>query len=83
VGDRLDEMAGQVKKGVGDLTGNEEMEREGQAEAERAKLEREAEGAIDKGVGKAQETWGDITGDEGTEAKGTARQAEGDLKRVG
>ena len=83
MGDRIDELKGQVKEGVGDLTGNEEMEREGKAEADRAKLERETEGAIDKGVGSAQEAWGDLTDDPETEARGKARQLEGDAKRAG
>jgi uncharacterized protein YjbJ (UPF0337 family) len=83
MGDRIDELQGKTKEGIGTLTGNETMAREGQAEADAAKLERETEGAIDKGVGKVQETLGDVLDDEGMEARGEARQAEGDLKRVG
>ena len=83
MGDRVDEAVGNTKKVVGDLTGNESMERQGQSEADRAKFEREAEGAVDKTIGKAQETWGDITGDESTEAEGKARQMEGGVKQAG
>jgi len=83
MGDRVDEIKGKAKQSVGDLTGNEDMAREGQAEATEAKARREAEGAVDKGVGKVQETLGDVTGDEGSEAKGKARQAEGDIKSAG
>jgi uncharacterized protein YjbJ (UPF0337 family) len=83
MGDRIDELQGKTKEGVGNLTGNEEMAREGEAQADAAKLKRETEGAIDKGVGKAQETLGDVIDDEDMEAQGKARQAEGDLKRVG
>ncbi len=83
MGDRIDEIKGGLKKGVGDLTGNEEMEREGAAEQDAAKAERETEGAVDKGTGKAQEAWGDATDDPETEAKGKARQVEGDAKRAG
>jgi uncharacterized protein YjbJ (UPF0337 family) len=83
MGTRFDEAVGNVKEDVGDAIDDEQMEREGQAQADRAKLQREAEGAIDKGVGKAQETWGDLTDDAETEAKGIARQAEGDAKRAG
>jgi len=83
MGDRLDEIKGKAKQSVGDLTGNEEMVREGEAEATAAKARREAEGVVDKGVGKAQETWGDVTGDEETEVKGKARQVEGDIKSAG
>lgn len=80
---RLDEMKGQMKQGVGTLTGDDDMRHEGQAEAEAAKLERETEGAADKGVGKAQETAGSMTDDRETELKGKARQAEGDIERTG
>ncbi len=83
MGDRVDEVKGGLKKGVGDLTGNEDMQREGAAEQEAAKAKRETEGAVDKGVGKVQEAWGDATDDPETEAKGQARQVEGDAKRAG
>jgi uncharacterized protein YjbJ (UPF0337 family) len=59
------------------------MAREGEAEADAAKLQRETEGAIDKGVGKVQETLGDVMNDEDMEARGEARQMEGDVKRAG
>ena len=81
--DRLEETKGRLKEGVGDLTGNEQMEREGRAEADGAKVRREVEGAVDQGVGKVQEEWGDLTDDPATEAKGKARQLEGDAKRAG
>ncbi len=83
MGDRVDEVKGGLKKGVGDLTGNEDMEREGAAEQTTAKAKRETEGAIDQGVGKVQEVIGDVTDDPETEAKGKARQLEGDAKRAG
>jgi uncharacterized protein YjbJ (UPF0337 family) len=83
MGTRYDEAVGNVKETVGDVIGDEQMEREGQAESDRAKLQRETEGLVDKGVGKAQEAWGDLTDDAETEAKGVARQIEGDAKRAG
>jgi uncharacterized protein YjbJ (UPF0337 family) len=83
MGDRIDEAVGDTKKVVGDLTGNEGMEEEGKAQADRAKFERETEGAVDKTIGKVQETWGDITDDESTEAEGKARQMEGSVKQAG
>jgi uncharacterized protein YjbJ (UPF0337 family) len=81
--DRVDETVGNVKETIGDLTGNEDLQREGQAQSDVAKLQRETEGAVDKTVGKAQETWGDITGDEETEMEGKARQMEGSVKQAG
>jgi uncharacterized protein YjbJ (UPF0337 family) len=80
---RVDEIKGKVKQGVGSLTGNDDMAREGEAEATRAKAEREAEGMVDQTVGKLEETVGDITDDTQTELEGKARQAEGDIKRTG
>jgi uncharacterized protein YjbJ (UPF0337 family) len=83
MGDRVDEAVGNTKKVIGDVTGNEDLEREGTSEADRAKLQREAEGAVDKTIGKVQETWGDVTDDEETEARGKARQVEGEVKQAG
>jgi uncharacterized protein YjbJ (UPF0337 family) len=83
MGDRIDELQGRAKEGIGNLTGNEDMAREGQAEADASKLQRETEGAIDQGVGKVQETVGDLLGDEDMEARGKARQLEGDVTRAG
>ncbi len=78
---RLDELKGQLKKGVGSLTGNDEMRREGEAEATVARTQREAEGAVDEAVGTSQQKIGEATGDRETELKGQARQAEGEAKR--
>ena len=80
---RIDELQGQIKKGIGNLTGNDEMKREGQAQEQTAKLKREAEGAVDQGVGKAKEVVGEATDDTQTELEGKVRQAEGDIKRAG
>lgn len=80
---RIDEIKGKLKQSVGSLTGNDDMAREGEAEATTAKAEREAEGMVDQTVGKAQELAGDATGDTGTETEGKARQAKGDIERSG
>jgi len=79
---RLDELQGQIKKGLGALTGNDEMQREGEAQEQEAKLKRKAEGSVDQGIGKTQEAVGEVTGDRETELKGKARQAEGKAKRT-
>lgn len=83
MGDRVDETIGNTKKVIGDLTGNEDLEREGQDQATGAKLQREVEGAVDKTVGKAQETWGKVTDDAETELAGKGRQLEGQAKQAG
>ena len=81
--DRVDEWKGKAKQGVGDLTGDEQMKREGQAEEAEAKAEREAKGALEEGKGKAEETWGDITDDPEHQARGEAEQIKGDARRKG
>ncbi len=81
--DRVDEIIGKAKQSIGNLTGNEDMKRDGDAQATEAKAKRETEGAVDQGAGKVQETWGDITDDKETEAEGKAKQVEGDIERAG
>ena len=81
--DRMDELKGRIKEGVGGLTDNEQQEAEGKAEAERARVGREVEGAADSATGAVQEGWGKLTGDASTEAEGKVRQAGGDIKRAG
>jgi uncharacterized protein YjbJ (UPF0337 family) len=83
MGDRTDELQGKVKGGIGDITGDDAMKREGELEEATAKAKRETEGAVDKAAGKVQEEWGDLTDDASTEAKGKARQAEGEAKQAG
>lgn len=81
--DRVGEIIGKAKQSIGNLTGNKDMKRDGEAQETEAKVKREADGAVDQGAGKAQETWGDVTDDKETEAKGKAKQVEGDIERAG
>ena len=83
MGNRIDELQGQIKQGVGTLTGNEELEREGATQSEKARLQREADGAIDQAAGTVEEKVGEVTDDPETAAKGKARQVEGDIERAG
>ncbi len=83
MGNRIDELQGQIKQGIGTLTGNEDMEREGATQTEEARLKREADGVTDQVQGTVEEQVGGITDDTETELKGKARQVEGDVKRSG
>lgn len=80
---RMDEIKGQAKETFGGLTGNEDMKREGQAEKDAAKVQREAEGVADQAEGKVKETVGSVTGDEQTQAEGELQQKKGDAERAG
>ena len=83
MGNRIDELQGQIKQGLGSLTGNEDMEREGAEQTDQARMQREAEGAVDQATGKVEEKVGDVTDDPETELRGKARQTEGDIERAG
>jgi uncharacterized protein YjbJ (UPF0337 family) len=81
--DRMDELKGNVKEGVGKLTGNERLEAEGDAEADAAKARRETKGVMRQAGGKVKETVGDLTGNERLEAEGEADQLRGKADRLG
>lgn len=81
--DRLDELKGNVKEGLGKVTGNERLEAEGDAEADTAKARRETKGAMRQAGGKVKEAVGDLTDDERLEAEGKADQLRGRVDRLG
>jgi uncharacterized protein YjbJ (UPF0337 family) len=81
--DRLDELKGNVKEGLGKVTGNERLEAEGDAEADTAKARRETKGAMRQAGGKVKEAVGDLTDDERLEAEGKADQLRGRADRLG
>ena len=83
MGDRMDEMKGNIKQGVGKVTGDEDMQAEGQAEHDTAKASREIKGAGTELKGKVQEGVGKVTGDEETRARGIADQMKGKADRAG
>ena len=83
MGERFDEMKGNVKEGVGKLTGNERLEAEGETEADAAKAKRETKGAAKQVGGTIKEGVGKLTGDEVTEAEGKADRLRGKADRAG
>ncbi len=81
MGDLIDETKGNVKEGVGKITGNEQMQREGQVESDAAKAQRQVKGGIEQVQGKVQEGVGTLTGDQSTVDAGKAKQVEGEARR--
>ena len=81
--ERVDELKGDVKQGLGKLTGNERLEAEGKAEHDAAKAERELKGAANQAKGSVKEEIGKLTGDESLEAEGAADRLKGDVQRTG
>lgn len=80
--DRIEEIKGRVKEGVGKITGNERQEAEGDAQAEVARSDRKAKGAATEASGVIKETVGKIIGDEVTEAEGKAERLQGKAQRT-
>ncbi|MBV9133765.1 MAG: CsbD family protein [Chloroflexi bacterium] len=83
MGDRIDETKGNVKEGIGKLTGNTDMQAEGRAEHDTAKARREVKGTANQVKGSVEEGLGRVTGDDETRARGTADKLKGDTQRTG
>jgi len=81
--DRFDETKGNIKEGLGKMTGNTDMEVEGRGEKESAHARREVKGAANQMKGKVEEGLGKVTGDDETRARGTADRIKGDTQRAG
>jgi len=83
VGDRTEETKGNIKQGIGKLTGNTDMEAEGRAERDTAKVKREVKGAANQVKAAVEEGLGKLTGDDETRARGIADRIKGDAERAG
>lgn len=83
MGNRIDELKGRLKKGLGKLTGNTRLEAEGGVEAGVARTKRKTKGVFDEAGGAVQEGIGKLTGNLGTQAKGTAKKLGGRAERTG
>jgi len=60
VNERVDELKGDVKQGLGKITGNERLEAEGKAEHDVAKAKREAKGAANQVKGSVKQEIGKL-----------------------
>jgi uncharacterized protein YjbJ (UPF0337 family) len=83
MGDRIDELKGNVKEGAGKMTGNTEMEAEGRGEKTLAQGRREVKGAANQIKGNIEQGVGRLTDDDSTRAQGMADQAKGNAERTG
>jgi uncharacterized protein YjbJ (UPF0337 family) len=83
MGERIDEMKGKVKEGVGKVTGNDRLEAEGRVEHDSARASREVKGVGNQIKGSVEEGVGKVTGDEETRARGIADRLKGDTQRTG
>ena len=81
--ERMDEMKGNLKQGIGKMTGDEDMQAEGRAEHDAAKAKREIKGAGTELKGHVEEGVGRVTGNEETRVRGVADQLKGKADRAG
>lgn len=81
--DRLDELKGKAKEGLGKVTGKEDVEAQGASEAAAAKATRETKGAAREVGGTLKEGVGKLTGDEATQAEGQADRLRGKAEQAG
>jgi len=83
MGDRIDELTGKAKKGLGAMTGNPRLEAEGTVQAGVARAKRKTRGVLHQAGGAVQAGLGKLTGDLATQARGTARKLRGRAERTG
>lgn len=83
MGERMDELKGRVKQGVGKVTGDEQTRAEGHAEAESAEKRRKAKGKVQEVGGRVQEGVGDVLDNKRMEAEGRANRLKGETRQAG
>ena len=83
MGERFDEAKGNLKQGLGKLTGNTDMETEGRAESDTARAKRQVKGAAGEVKGRVEEGLGQVTGDDENQARGMADRIKGNLDQAG
>ncbi|HEV7666226.1 MAG TPA: CsbD family protein [Chloroflexota bacterium] len=83
MGERIDELKGNLKEGVGKVTGDRDVQAEGRAERDTAHATREVKGAGNQMKGTIEEGLGKVTGDDETRARGVADRLKGDTERAG
>ena len=83
MGDRVDELKGNVKEGIGRITGDEDLRAEGAAESDAAEARRELEGHAE-GAGRPRPLAGVDAGDRrGQQGRVEERAADGEHRCAG
>jgi uncharacterized protein YjbJ (UPF0337 family) len=82
-----EEIGGKIKKGIGKLIGNDQMEAEGivkekkgEAKQEAAKAAERTKGKIEEVVGAVKNRVGAVIDNEQMEAEGRAKELEGEAR---
>jgi uncharacterized protein YjbJ (UPF0337 family) len=81
--DRLDELKGTIKTGVGRVIGNRRLELGGQADSVLARARRKTKGVLRQVSGALREGVGQVTNDARLEAGGKSDRLRGEAERRG
>ncbi|MGK3967146.1 CsbD family protein [Sorangium sp. So ce118] len=83
-----DELGGKLKKGLGKLVGDEQMEAEGRAKEVRGKVQQEdakaderAKGALEEAAGAIKNRIGKLVDNEQMAAEGKAKELQGENRQ--
>ena len=82
MGDRVDELKGNLKEVRGKVTRNRKVEAEGESEANAARAKRRVKGSVEEAGGTLQEGLGKVTSDKSMEAKGKSARVRGESART-
>jgi len=82
-----EEIGGKIKKGLGKLIGNDQMqaegivkEKKGEAKQEAAKASERTKGKVEQAVGAVKNRVGAVIDNEQMEAEGRAKELEGEAR---
>lgn len=85
---KAEEIGGKIKKGVGQLIGNEQMEAEGivkekkgEAKQEAAKASERTKGKVEEIVGAVKNRVGAVIDDEEMQVEGRAKELKGEARQ--
>jgi len=85
---KAEELGGKIKKGIGKLIGNEQMEAEGivkekkgEAKQEAAKAAERTKGKIEEVVGAVKNRVGAVIDNEQMQAEGRAKELKGEARQ--
>jgi uncharacterized protein YjbJ (UPF0337 family) len=81
--ERMEELKGNVKQGVGKATGDKDLQAEGEAQHDTAEATRQAKGVGNQIKGSVEEGVGKLNGDEEARARGATDRLKGDVQRTG
>lgn len=82
MGERMDELKGNIKQGAGRAMGDRELEAEGRAQHDTAEASRKVKGTAKEVKGSVEQGLGNISGDEEVRERGIADRLKGKIDKA-